>query len=160
MLLVFVTNMAQYAVKGYDVNAAGFILKPVSYYDFLLRIRKCIGILQTRTEECVTLNMKQGIVRLPIRSILYIEVNRHMLTYHTTKEVFQATGSLSELEADLRGSSFLRCNSCYLVNPRGIQAIFGYDIRLINGETIQISHPKKKAFMQEMNIWLGEGKNL
>ena len=160
VLLVFVTNMAQYAVKGYDVNAAGFILKPVSYYDFLLRIRKCIGILQTRTEECVTLNMKQGIVRLPIRSILYIEVNRHMLTYHTTKEVFQATGSLSELEADLRGSSFLRCNSCYLVNPRGIQAIFGYDIRLINGETIQISHPKKKAFMQEMNIWLGEGKNL
>lgn len=51
VLLVFVTNMAQYAVKGYDVNAAGFILKPVSYYDFLLRIRKCIGILQTRTEE-------------------------------------------------------------------------------------------------------------
>ena len=40
VLLVFVTNMAQYAVKGYDVNAAGFILKPVSYYDFLLRIRK------------------------------------------------------------------------------------------------------------------------
>lgn len=44
VLLVFVTNMAQYAVRGYDVNAAGFILKPVSYYDFLMRMRKCIGI--------------------------------------------------------------------------------------------------------------------
>ena len=71
VLLVFVTNMAQYAVRGYDVNAAGFILKPVSYYDFLMRMRKCIGILQTRVEEYVTLNMRQGIIRLPARDILF-----------------------------------------------------------------------------------------
>ena len=160
VLLIFVTNMAQYAVKGYDVNAAGFILKPVSYYDLLMRIRKCITILQSRTEECLTLKMKQGIVRLPIRSILYIEVNRHMLTYHTSKEALQATGSLSELEAALQGYNFLRCNSCYLVNPRAIQAVLGYDIHLINGEQILISHPKRKQFMQELNIWLREGKNL
>lgn len=158
VLLVFVTNMAQYAVRGYDVNAAGFILKPVSYYDFLMRMRKCIGILQTRVEEYVTLNMRQGIIRLPARDILYVEVNRHMLTYHTFKDAVQATGSLAETEASLRGSGFLRCNSCYLVNPKAIQAVLGYDIRLINGETIQISHPKKKQFMQDLNIWLGEGK--
>ena len=160
VLLVFVTNMAQYAVRGYDVNAAGFILKPVSYYDFLMRMRKCIGILQTRVEEYVTLNMRQGIIRLPARDILYIEVNRHMLTYHTFKDTVQTTGSLAETEVSLRGSGFLRCNSCYLVNPKAIQAVLGYDIRLINGETIQISHPKKKQFMQDLNIWLGEGKNL
>ena len=160
VLLVFVTNMAQYAVRGYDVNAAGFILKPVSYYDFLMRMRKCIGILQTRVEEYVTLNMRQGIIRLPARDILYVEVNRHMLTYHTFKDAVQTTGSLAETEASLRGSGFLRCNSCYLVNPKAIQAVLGYDIRLINGETIQISHPKKKQFMQDLYIWLGEGKNL
>ena len=160
VLLIFVTNMAQYAVRGYDVNAAGFILKPVSYYDFLMRMRKCIGILQTRVEEYVTLNMRQGIIRLPARDILYVEVNRHMLTYHTFKGTVQTTGSLAETEASLRGSGFLRCNSCYLVNPKAIQAVLGYDIRLINGETIQISHPKKKQFMQDLNIWLGEGKNL
>lgn len=89
VLLVFVTNMAQYAVRGYDVNAAGFILKPVSYYDFLMRMRKCIGILQTRVEEYVTLNMRQGIIRLPARDILYVEVNRHMLTYHTLRTLFR-----------------------------------------------------------------------
>ena len=160
VLLVFVTNLAQYAVKGYDVNAAEFILKPVSYFDFLMRMRKCTGILQTRTEECLTLNMRQGIIRLPVRDVLYIEVNRHMLTYHTFNETFQATGVLGEVEASLRNSGFLRCNSCYLVNPRAIQAVLGYDIKLVNGETIQISHPKKKQFMQELNIWLGEGKNL
>lgn len=160
VLLVFVTNMAQYAVRGYDVNAAGFILKPVSYYDFLLRMRKCMAILQTRTEEYMTLSLRQGFVRLPVRSILYVEVNRHMLTYHVDGEPISATGSLAQAEAALHGSDFLRCNSCYLVNPRAIQSVLGYDIRLINGETIQISHPKKKQFMQELNIWLGEGKNL
>lgn len=108
----------------------------------------------------MTLNMRQGIIRLPARDILYVEVNRHMLTYHTFKDTVQTTGSLAETEVSLRGAGFLRCNSCYLVNPKAIQAVLGYDIRLINGETIQISHPKKKQFMQDLNIWLGEGKNL
>ncbi|MCI6435877.1 MAG: LytTR family DNA-binding domain-containing protein [Clostridiales bacterium] len=160
VLLLFVTNMAQYAVRGYDVNAAGFVLKPVSYYDFLLRMRKCMGILQSRTEKSITLKMRQGIRRLSVRSILYVEVNSHMLSYHTAAETIQATGSLSEMEETLAESGFLRCNSCFLVNPRAISTVIGYDIQLINGDTIQISHPKKKQFMQALNVWLGEGKNL
>ena len=34
VVLVFVTNMAQYAIRGYEVDALDFVLKPVSYYQF------------------------------------------------------------------------------------------------------------------------------
>lgn len=40
--LVFVTNMAQYAVKGYEVGAVDYIVKPVSYYDFSLKLRRIL----------------------------------------------------------------------------------------------------------------------
>ena len=32
VVLIFVTNMAQYAIRGYEVDALDFVLKPVSYY--------------------------------------------------------------------------------------------------------------------------------
>lgn len=160
VLIMFVTNMAQYAVRGYDVGAVGFLLKPVSYYDFLLRMRRSINILHSRATEWLTLSGKQGMRRLCAGDILYLEVRGHTLSFHLSDEIVQATGSLSDMEEKLRPSSFLRCNSCYLVNPRAIRAVQGFDITLLNGETLQISHPRRKQFMAELNVWLGEGKNL
>ena len=34
VIIIFVTNIAQYAINGYEVDAVDYILKPVSYYDF------------------------------------------------------------------------------------------------------------------------------
>ena len=39
-LLIFVTNMAQYAIKGYEVSALDFVLKPLNYNAFLFRMKK------------------------------------------------------------------------------------------------------------------------
>lgn len=43
--IVFVTNMAQYAIWGYEVNAIDFIVKPVSYYVFADKLEKAIRFL-------------------------------------------------------------------------------------------------------------------
>ena len=37
-VLVFVTNMAQYAIKGYEVDALDYVLKPVNYYQFCTKL--------------------------------------------------------------------------------------------------------------------------
>ena len=43
--ILFLTNMAQYAINGYEVNAVDYIVKPIKYYDFLLKIQKLIRSL-------------------------------------------------------------------------------------------------------------------
>lgn len=42
VILFFVTDMAQMAVEGYEVNAFGFVIKPVRYYDFKLKLEKAV----------------------------------------------------------------------------------------------------------------------
>lgn len=158
--ILFVTNMAQYAVKGYDVNALGFILKPASYYDFFLRMRKAINVIKSRMGRDLVLTTKQSVIRVSTNDIYYTEVTGHSLHYHTRDDVITVTGSITDAEEKLRGSEFLRCNNCYLVNPRAIQNVKGHTITLLNGEQVQISHPRRKAFMAQLNEWLGAGKNV
>lgn len=158
--ILFVTNMAQYAVKGYDVDAIGFVVKPLRYYDFYLRMRKAVNIAKSREEKTLVLTGKQGIVRISVNDIYYVEVIGHSLYYHTKDDTITVSGSISAAEEKLKMCEFLRCNNCYLVNPRAILYVQGHTITLLNKEQIQISHPRKKEFMTRLNEWLGEGKNL
>ena len=67
---------------------------------------------------------------------------------------------LSKVEAELKKFGFLRCNQCYLVNPRFIVAVDGSTVQL-GAETLAISRPRKKAFMSELAAWYaGMGKNV
>ena len=48
VVLVFVTNMAQYAIRGYEVDALDFVLKPVSYYQFSTKLERALQRIQRR----------------------------------------------------------------------------------------------------------------
>ncbi len=158
--VIFATSMAQYAVRGYNVNAVGFVLKPIRYHDFFLSMRRAVALAALKVGQTILISDKQGMERIVSSDLVYVEVSGHMLRYHTVSGIVCATGSLNELEERLKPSDFLRCNSCYLVNPRHIRRVQGYELIMDNGEMVQISHPKKKAFMEALNRWLGEGKNL
>lgn len=43
VILIFVTNMAQYAISGYEVDATDFILKPVNKYSFAIKIKRAVA---------------------------------------------------------------------------------------------------------------------
>ena len=43
VIIIFITNMAQYAIKGYQVRARSYILKPVNYYSFEMELKEAIG---------------------------------------------------------------------------------------------------------------------
>lgn len=157
--IIFVTNMAQYAVRGYNVNALGFIVKPVSYYDVRLRMAKAINIAVSRKNCSIVLSTKQEMRRLSVDEIYYVEVTGHSLHYHILNETMTVTGSINDAEEQLSSGDFVRCHNSFLVNLQAIRGIKGYVITLINGETIAISRPRKKEFMIKLNKWLGEGMN-
>lgn len=158
--IIFTTSMAQFAVKGYDVNAVGFIVKPISYYDFLLRMKKAMRVARARVGCSIALATKESVFRVSSNDIYYLEVRGHTLSYHLQNEIISVYGSMKEAEEKLSKNDFMRCNSCYLVNPKAIAQVKGYMITLLNGEEIPISHPKKKAFMLKLNNWLGGGRSI
>lgn len=154
--LIFVTNMAQFAVRGYEVDAFDFVVKPVSYSNFALKLQRALNKLSTRRDTEVLVSTADGMFRVASSQIKYIEISGHKMLYHTTDGTIKAYGNLKEVEASLSEKIFVRCNSCYLVNLNYVRAIRGYVV-LVDEDELQISRPRKKAFAQAVNDYLGGG---
>ncbi len=152
--LIFVTNMARFAVKGYEVDAADYLVKPVHYGDFELKLRKIIK-RHSEADNAIVVVRQSGFLRLLLREIRYIEVRGHRLMFHTENGVIEGGGTLAATEEKLYGKGFLRCNKCYLVNQRHIVAVEGYTLKLTGGEELQISRPRKKTFMMDLAETIG-----
>ena len=73
VVIMFITNMAQYAIRGYAVDALDYVLKPVSYFAFSQRLNRAIGRMKKREQKVIMVNIKGGAVRVNIANIYYIE---------------------------------------------------------------------------------------
>jgi len=51
VVIVFVTNLAQYAIQGYSVNALDYILKPLNYFSFAQRLTRALRYVKKRENE-------------------------------------------------------------------------------------------------------------
>lgn len=151
VVLMFITNMAQYAIKGYEVDALDYVLKPVSYYAFSLKLQKAMRALSGRGERSLLLTVGGEVTRLPLSALRYVEVFNHQLRYHTTQGDYTTTGSrtLKELAAELSGDSFAPCNSCYLVNLRHVDGVKEEHV-IVGGVPLKVSRNKRKEFMQAL----------
>lgn len=156
VIIIFVTNMAQYAIKGYEVRAFDFIVKPVTYADFALKLTGALECEQTRRGKTVWVTNKEGRVAMRTTDIKYVEVVQHMLIWHTTRGDVRASGQLSDAESLLNGEPFAYCNRCYYVNLRFVTAVRGYDV-YVGGERLAISRMKRAAFADALNDFLAGG---
>ncbi len=159
-IIVFVTNMANLAVKGYEVDASDFIVKPLEYFSFKIKMNRIMErARQNREIGSILVQTEDGKMKIRPSSIRYVEVFKHKLIYHLDDGNFQAYGSLSQVENEL-GKDFSRCANCYLVNLRYVKKIDGYNLYLAGEKDneLQISRSKKKGFMDDLNAYIGKGK--
>lgn len=74
VVLMFITNMAQYALFGYSVGALDFVMKPINYYTFSMKLRRVMKRVQSREEKTIVLSLADGMKKLETRQIYFIEV--------------------------------------------------------------------------------------
>ena len=154
VVILFVTNMAQFAVEGYAVDAMDFMVKPISYDNLRLKLDRALKKLEGRREDRLIVHGKGGPVVVTVPEIRYVEVTNHMLTFHTAEGATKATGSLKSLEQRLAGHDFSRANSCYLINLRYVQGVDDGMVA-VGGKRLPISRARRKAFMRDLADYLG-----
>ena len=79
VILIFITNLAQYAIDGYTVKAYDYIIKPFSYYDFCLKINALLNSNLLDNSKKILVKCEGRQIILPLKQIYYIEVNNHTL---------------------------------------------------------------------------------
>lgn len=153
--IIFVTNMARYAIKGYEVNALDFILKPVAYAPFAMKLLKIKNMLSKKQAHRIVV-MDGSITRvLELDDIVYIDVANHYVNYHTNTETFLQRGKLTDVEAQLKDTYIVRCNSGTLVNLSYVKQLAGNELYLRDGQCITISRSRKKDFLTSFATFIG-----
>lgn len=150
--IIFITNLVQYALKGYEVDAVSYLIKPVSYYDFSMKFKKALDIYLLNEDRSFTVNTPGGLCRISTDRLMYVEIMNHRLFYHLIDDVIEMTGVLSGVEQQLSRFGFLRCNKCYLVNPKFIVKVKGSTVQ-VGDNLLQIGRPRRAAFLAELANW-------
>ncbi|MBQ7324091.1 MAG: hypothetical protein IJW96_05970 [Clostridia bacterium] len=81
--IIFVTNINQYAIQGYEVEALDYILKPIEQYAFALKMKRAFARVAKRKDSTLLIKTTDGYERLQFSHIKYIEVQDHNIIYHT-----------------------------------------------------------------------------
>ena len=155
-VIVFITSMAKFAVSGYAVEAADFIVKPVLYDVFMRKMDRIFAILDRRREEGVLLPIQSvggGTEFIHTDDLMSVEVFGHKLVYHTKGGDREGYGTIAAQAAELEKLSFLQPSRSAIVNPRFIEAVKGDTVR-VGGVEIPISRLRKKEFLSELNRWI------
>ncbi|MFD0705444.1 LytR/AlgR family response regulator transcription factor [Alloscardovia venturai] len=151
VIIVFTTRMAQYAVAGYEVDAASYLVKPISERSFALAWHKVIRILHSRKGASIAVDTTDGTVYLSTSEINYIEVRSHMSYYHTTHGVYRAWKSLSAVFRDLKNFDFIEVSRFAIVNMAKVSRFDAAEGDIdIQGDMVHVSRSKKHDVAQSL----------
>lgn len=152
--LIFVTNMARYAVNGYEVGAFDFIVKPVTYGSFEIKFRRALdSIAENSGGKKISVYSPDGTRLVSVSSVKYIEVMDHRVVWHTMNGDISLCGSLKKIEESLPKPDFVRCNNCYIVNLKYVTEVRTSSV-IVSGEELQVSVSKKKDLMKALAEYL------
>ncbi len=149
VLIIFVTNLSQFALQGYQVNAFDFIVKPLQGEYFRAKMENAVRKVLSGRTTYITIRSKTGLQRIRSSSIHYVEVFGHNIVFHTDEGEIHSSGSMTTVESMLDSSEFFRCHSAYLVNLKHVRKIDKTTVQVAN-ESIPISRHRKKEFTEAL----------
>lgn len=156
VLIVFITCLGQCAIEGYQVEALDFVVKPIEYDEFKLKIERALCRIHKEERKSVIIKQRASELKIAQSDIIYVESMHHRTFFHTANETYKVTMPLSKVEKLLEPDSFARCNNCYLVNLKYVTGVIDHDCQL-GDIALQISQPRKKEFLSRFIDYM-EGK--
>ena len=119
IIIIFTTSYSEYAVEGFNLNAADYLLKPFAYLRFLQAIDKAKTLYDARFMESVEpllFRVNYGIVKIIPNEILFIEGLDNYLKIHlTNKKNLVVRMTLKELIDRLPNNQFLRVHRSFII---------------------------------------------
>ena len=153
--LVFITNLAKYAIKGYEVDAKDYILKPLNYAAFKIKMKRILSGIKKSDDKNILISVNGNIVKINERSIYYVEISNHSIIYHTQSGDYTTYGTMKQVEKTLSSKLFFRCNSGYLVNLDHISGVNGNEV-IVGDAALLISRARRKEFLERMHMYYSD----
>lgn len=155
VVIIFITNMSQYAIRGYAVDALDYVLKPVNYLGLCRCLDKAVAKVGRKSSEYIAVHVKGGVIKLEISKIYYIESQRHTIYFNTSSGEYSTLGTMKDIEEKMKKYHFFRINKGCLVNFEHVEGVQEY-CAIIHGKLLSISRSRKNAFMEALTNYVSE----
>lgn len=160
--IIFTTAFGQYALDSYKVNALDYLLKPISYADFLQSVNKAVqwyelkqkaenGAETSEADDCIYVKSDYKLIQIPLERILYIEGLKDYIKIYMEGEPKPILSliSMKAMEEKLPSTRFLRVHRSFIVQKTKIKVIDRGRI-VFGKEYIPVSD----SYKQELQIYL------
>lgn len=160
--IIFTTAFGQYALDSYKVNALDYLLKPISYADFLQSVNKAVqwyelkqkagdGSENDQLEDCIYVKSDYKLVQVPLDKILYVEGLKDYIKIHIEDEPKAVLSliSMKAMEEKLPSDRFIRVHRSFIVQKSKIKVVDRGRI-VFGKEYIPVSD----SYKQELQVYL------
>jgi DNA-binding LytR/AlgR family response regulator len=154
IMIIFVTNLPQYAISGYEVDALDFIVKPVVYDHLAMKLDKAVDKAISAQEDKLEVMIDRARILINIPEVSYVEVWDHKVVFHLKDKTYETRGSLSLYEERFVAKNFFRVSVYCLVNLAAVSGVDRDEI-LLGSSRVRLSRSKKKDFLETLSNYLG-----
>ena len=101
--IIFTTNLMQFVLKGYEVAASGYLVKPILYEKFRRAMNQALKYIDRSQKKTIILRIESDVYVLDVDEIIYVEIMGHNLSVHTEDKTYTLKKTLTEFEKSLEG---------------------------------------------------------
>jgi two-component system, LytTR family, response regulator len=162
-LVILTTAYSEYALEGYELDVADYLLKPITFERFLKAIDrvtqrlegKAAPVIQEKGEKATQepaqpfVFVKDGtkLVKVMLDDILYVEGLKDYVTIHTKTQKVVSLQRLKTLEDQLPPDKFIRIHNSFIVALNAIDVIHKGEVQ-IRDVMLPIGETYKKSFRE------------
>jgi len=156
--IIFTTAYPRYALEGYELDVADYLVKPIAFPRFLKAVNKVKGLLSSRqtfnpaiAEDKDYFFVKENgkFTKIFYREVLFAEALQNYVAIHLNGKKILSYITLSILEAQLPPTLFMKVHKSYMVSLQKIDAIEGNEL-LIQSVRIPVSRNLKEALLMKV----------
>lgn len=164
--VIFTTAYQEYALEGFNLNAADYLLKPFSFDRFFQAVNKVIDKLKNNTaptapetsattesitNDYLTIRADRKLYKINFEDIIYIEGQKAYVTFHTANRKITALASLKDLELKLPSDKFIRTHKSFIVSIHSIASLEG-NILEVNNTKLPVGNTYKEQVLKTFGI--------
>ncbi len=159
--VIFTTAYSEYALEGYDLDIADYLLKPVELPRFIKATNKAIEKIsaksfKTKRREVpsnpIMLKVDKKLVRVFIEDIIYIKADWNYVHVHTSKKVHMILSTLKAIEMELMPYDFIRVHKSFLINLLHFESIEGNIVQLTGNVKLNVSRNYKRELLDSLSL--------
>lgn len=154
--IIFTTNLPQFAVDGYKVQALDFVIKPVTFPNLSFAMEKVVEKKRNFLNGSFFLRIGGFAKRIHNEEVLYIEmVNHYIVLHEIDMEPVRIRGSLKMIEDLLNPEIFVKINSGIVINISKVSSFENGLVLMEDGSNLPLSRSHKKEFAVRLAEFYG-----